>query len=123
VNPLILKKKDFKLVVLVCPTNMEIEDEAEEKARKIIKEVRLDAETYLFTQNTLKKIKRYARNSKLKENVLSLLSLEGYANVRNMCLFSAHLLNSEITVLIDDDEVIENPGYLSANHWRKGSME
>jgi|LDZU01.1.fsa_nt_gi hypothetical protein len=108
----ILKKKDFKLVVLVCPTNMEIEDEAEEKARKIIKEVKLDVETYLFTQNTLKKIKRYVRNSKLKENVLSLLSLRGYANVRNMCLFAAHLLNSEITVLIDDDEVIENPDFM-----------
>jgi len=108
----ILKKKDFKLVVLVCPTNMEIEEEAEEKARKIIKEVRLDAETYLFTQNTLKKIRKYARNSKLEENVLSLLSLNGYANVRNMCLFAAHLLNSEITVLIDDDEVIENPDFM-----------
>ena len=108
----ILKKKDFKLVVLVCPTNMEIKDEAEEKAREIIKGIKLDAETYLFTQNTLKKIRRSARNSQLEENALSLLSLRGYANVRNMCLFAAHLLNSDITVLIDDDEVIENPDFM-----------
>ena len=108
----ILKKKDFKLVVLVCPTNMEIKDEAEEKAREIIKGIKLDAETYLFTQNTLKKIRRSARNSQLEENALSLLSLRGYANVRNMCLFAAHLLNADITVLIDDDEVIENPDFM-----------
>jgi hypothetical protein len=108
----ILKKKDFKLVILICPTHMEIEEEAEEKARKIIKGVKLEVETYLFTRKTLKKIKRFARNFQLKENVLSLLSLQGYANVRNMCLFASHLLNSDITVLIDDDEVIENPDFM-----------
>jgi len=41
-----------------------------------------------------------------------LLSLQGYANVRNMCIFSSHILNSDITVLIDDDEVIENPDFM-----------
>jgi hypothetical protein len=108
----ILKKKDFKLVILICPTHMEIEHEAEEKARKIVKGVKLEVETYLFTRETLKKIKKFGRNSQLKENVLSLLSLQGYANVRNMCLFASHLLNSDITVLIDDDEVIENPDFM-----------
>src|SRR5665648_763234 len=108
----ILKKKDFKLVILICLTHKEIEHQAEEKVRKIVKGVKLEVETYLFTQMTLKKIKRFGRNSQLKENVLSLLSLEGYANVRNMCIFSSHILNSDITVLIDDDEVIENPDFM-----------
>ncbi len=108
----ILKKKDFKLVILICPTNNEIERKAEEKARKIVKGVKLDVETYLFTRKTLKKIKRFGRNSQLKENVLSLLSLQGYPNVRNMCIFSSHILNSDVTVLIDDDEVIENPDFM-----------
>ena len=108
----ILKKKDFKLVILICPTYREIEYEAEEKVRKIVKGVKLEVETYLFTRKTLRKIKRFGRNSQLKENVLSLLSLQGYANVRNMCIFASHLLNSDITVLIDDDEVIENPDFM-----------
>ena len=108
----ILKKKDFKLVILICPTYKEIEYEAEEKVRKIVKGIKLEVETYLFTRKTLKKIKRFGRNSQLKENVLSLLSLQGYANVRNMCIFASHLLNSDITVLIDDDEVIENPDFM-----------
>jgi len=108
----ILKKRDFKLVVLVCPTNAEIGHEAEEKVREIIKEIKLDVETYLFTQDILKKIRKYAKNSHLNETVLSLLSLQGYANVRNMCIFASHILNSDITVLIDDDEVFENPDFM-----------
>ena len=108
----ILKKKDFKLVILICPTNNEIEQQAEEQVRKIVKGIKLDAETYLFTQDTLNKIKQFCKNSKLKEDILSLLSLQGYSNVRNMCIFSSQILNSEITILIDDDEVVENPDFM-----------
>jgi len=81
----ILKKKDFKLVILICPTHKEIEHQAEEKVRKIVKGVKLEVETYLFTRKALKKIKKFGRNSELKENVLSLLSLEGYAKI---CVYS-----------------------------------
>jgi len=108
----ILNKKDFKLVILICSTHMEIEHQAEGKVRKIVQGVKLDVETYLFTRKTLRKIKRFSRNSEIKENMLSLLSLQGYANVRNMCLFASHILNADITVLIDDDEIIENPDFM-----------
>ncbi len=54
----VLKKKDFKLIIVVCPTNKEIEKSAEKKVKKIVKSVNLDVETYLFTQNSLRKIKR-----------------------------------------------------------------
>lgn len=108
----ILKKKDFKLVILVCPTTREIERKVEGKVKKIVKEVNLDVETYLFTQKILRKIKRFGRNSNLKENILSLLNLKGYANVRNMCLFASQILNADISILLDDDEVIENPDFI-----------
>jgi len=107
-----LKNKSFKLIILVCPTTEEIEKEAEEKAVQVIKEVNLDVETYLFTLETLKKIKELISNSDLEEGVLSLLSLGGYANVRNMCLLAAHIVTSDIAVLIDDDEIVENPDYI-----------
>jgi hypothetical protein len=29
-----------------------------------------------------------------------------------MCIFSSHILNADVTVLIDDDEVIENPDFM-----------
>ncbi|MGO1370977.1 MAG: Crp/Fnr family transcriptional regulator, partial [Senegalia sp. (in: firmicutes)] len=34
-------------------------------------------------------------------------------NVRNMCLFSAHILASDVIILIDDDEIIENKDFIS----------
>ena len=41
------------------------------------------------------------------------LSLRGYPNIRNMCLFVPYLLGSEVAVLIDDDEVFEDPKFMS----------
>jgi len=107
-----LKNKNFKLIILVCPTSDEIEKEAEEKTEQIIKKVNLDVETYLFTLETLKKIKKLIGNSDLEESVSSLLNIRGYANVRNMCLFASHILTSDIAILIDDDEIIENPDFI-----------
>jgi len=108
----ILKQKDFKLIVIICPTNKKIEKNAEEKVKKILRSVNLDVETYLFTQKSIRKIKRLGRDSGLRENILSLLNLKGYANVRNMCLFASHILNSEVAILIDDDEIFENPDFI-----------
>lgn len=106
-----LKNKNFKLIILVCPTSNEIEIEAEEKTEEIIKKVNLDVETYLFTMDTLRKIKELISKSDLEENILNLLNMHGYANIRNICLFAAQILNSDITILIDDDEVIENSDF------------
>ncbi len=108
----ILNKKDFKLVILVCPTTKEIERQAEAKVKKIVREVNLDVETYVFTKKILRKIKKFGRKTALKENILSLLNLEGYANVRNMCLLASQILNADISIFLDDDEVIENPDFI-----------
>lgn len=108
----ILKNKDFKLILLICPTTSEIEKEAEEKVRRIVKDVKLDIETYLFTNKNLKDIKKFCLNLDLKESVVNLLSLRGYGNVRNMCLFASHIISSDVTILIDDDEIFENPDFI-----------
>ena len=106
-----LKNKNFKLIIPVCSTTNDIEREAEEKVEHIIKKANLDVETYLFTMDTLRKIKELVSKSDLEENILNLLNMHGYANVRNICLFAAQILNSDITILIDDDEVIENSDF------------
>lgn len=41
-----------------------------------------------------------------------LLSLNGYANVRNMCLLAARLTGADTAVLLDDDQVVTDSGYL-----------
>ncbi len=39
-------------------------------------------------------------------------NMRGYANVRNMCLFAADILEAEVAILIDDDEVFEQDDFI-----------
>jgi len=41
-----------------------------------------------------------------------LLQLDRYSNVRNLCTFVPHLLGSDVAVLIDDDEIFEDPDFM-----------
>ena len=40
------------------------------------------------------------------------MSLKGYSNIRNLCLFLQHLLESDIVVQIDDDEIFEESDFM-----------
>ncbi|GAJ17578.1 unnamed protein product, partial [marine sediment metagenome] len=41
-----------------------------------------------------------------------LLQLEGYSNIRNLCVFLPHILGSDAAVLIDDDEIFEDTRFM-----------
>ncbi len=103
-----LKNQNFKLIIPVCPTADEVEKQAEDRVRKIVEEADLDIDVYLFTQENLRNIKEMLREKGLSERANELLNLKGYSNVRNICLFSSHILGADVTMLIDDDEVFEN---------------
>ncbi|HHY91260.1 MAG TPA: cyclic nucleotide-binding domain-containing protein, partial [Clostridiales bacterium] len=109
----ILSQRDFKLVILICPTTESIEKEAEEKVKQIIEKADLHIETYIFTNQDLKKIKEICERKGMQKEITKLLSLNGYANVRNMCLYTAHVLSADVVILIDDDEIFENPNFIS----------
>lgn len=108
-----LNDKDFKLVILLCPTTRDIEKEAEEKVKNIINSVDMGIETFLFTPKSLRNIKSLFKCTDIKREIIDMISLKGYSNVRNMCLFSAHILASDVVILIDDDEIIENKDFIS----------
>ncbi|MCL2819602.1 MAG: hypothetical protein FWD38_02060 [Oscillospiraceae bacterium] len=103
----ILTEKDFKLVLLICPTTPEVADEAEKRVVQIIEDVNLQAETYIFTISDLEKIANIIYETDTERKSEKLLNMVGYANVRNMCLFCADILSADAAILIDDDEVFE----------------
>lgn len=105
-------EKDFKLVILVCPTTPEVEDAALEQVRRIVAKSALSAETYLFTAGDLREIAGILRGAGLDENAARLLSMYGYSNVRNVCLLAASILTADAALLIDDDEVFELDDYV-----------
>lgn len=108
----ILNNKNFKLIIPICTTCKEIEEEAEKKVREIIKKVNFNIETYIFTASNLNNIKVILEDKGLSKKTVSLLDIHGYSNVRNICLYTSHVLSSEVTILIDDDEIFENPEFI-----------
>ena len=107
-----LSVKDFKLVLLICPTTPEIADEAEKKVVDITRKVNLQAETYIFTISDLAKITDIMCMTNAEQKVKPLLDMSGYANVRNMCLLCADILSADAAILIDDDEVFEKADWI-----------
>ena len=103
----VLTEKDFKLVLLICPTTPEVADAAEKRVVEMIHEVNLQAETYIFTISDLERISKIIYETDTERKIEPLLNMVGYANVRNMCLLCADILSADAAILIDDDEVFE----------------
>ena len=106
------REKDFKLVILICPTTPEVEADAYEQVLRIVRRAQLNAETYLFTAGDLREIAAILSNAGLNDRGVQLLSLFGYSNVRNICLLAASILTADAALLIDDDEVFELPDFV-----------
>jgi len=108
----ILTEKDFKLVLLICPTTPEVADAAEKRVVDIINEVNLQAETYIFTISDLARIADIMYETDKNRKLEPLLNMVGYANVRNMCLLCADILSADAAILIDDDEIFEKTDWV-----------
>jgi len=107
-----LEDKDFQLVILAVATAEDIENQVEKKIANIIESSNPGVEVLLFGHTHLKQIHELLFSEGKKE-YNDLLQLRGYANIRNLCLFIPHILDSEVAVLIDDDEVFEDPKFMS----------
>jgi len=107
-----LAVKDFKLVLLICPTSPEVADEAEKRVMEIVSQVDLKAETYLFTISDLARMTEIIFETDTLHRTGSLLTMYGYANVRNMCLLCADVLSADAAILIDDDEIFEKADWV-----------
>jgi hypothetical protein len=108
----VLKDKDFNMVVIAVANADDIELSVEEKVRGIISSAPSGSAVQLFSHSHLNAI-HDAMHEAGQERFTELLRLRGYSNIRNLCLFLPHLLGSEIAVLIDDDEVFEDPAFMS----------
>ena len=108
----VLRDKDFEVVVIAAANSEEIEDEVEHRVAAIIASVDTDVRIHLFSHSHLQGVHKVMKDAG-EESFCTLLKLQGYSNIRNLCLFIPHVFDSEIAVLIDDDEVFEDSEYLS----------
>jgi hypothetical protein len=107
----VIKNKNFRLVILGVATASDIQEEVENKITSIIKDRAKDVETLLFSYSHLSNIQQFLSKKKMGE-IAPLLQLDGYSNVRNLCTFVPHLIGSTIAILIDDDEIFEDPDFM-----------
>jgi hypothetical protein len=108
----IIENKDYRIIILLCPTSVEIEDEALRKVKRIVKSAKLKVKTYVFSIKDLEKIKKSLQRKEDEVLSISNLSLFGYSNVRNICLIASNAIDSDVTILIDDDELIEKKDFI-----------
>ncbi len=110
----ILEDKDFHLVIIAVSTTEDIADQVEEKVAALISTIqpRLDVSITLFSNSHLSRIHELLENAGIS-GWTDLLQLRGYSPVRNICLFIPHILGSDMSILIDDDEVFEDPCFIS----------
>ena len=108
----ILEGTDYQLVIIGVSTAADIEPQVESKVMEVLNRSASRVKVHLFSHTHLKKAKQLLE-TKGRQNLAQLLSLRGYANVRNMCLFVANLLSAEVVILIDDDEQFHDPHFLT----------
>lgn len=107
----ILENKDFNLVVLAVATADEIQEAVEDKVSSIVRGVASDVETLVFSHSHLARLQeRLEAEGMAKLN--GLLALRGYSNIRNLCVLLPHILGSDVAILIDDDEIFEEPSFM-----------
>ncbi len=106
----ILRNRDFTVLVLAVPTTEEIAEDVEKKVDGIVREASKEVEIPIkwFGPTHLKRL----HDTIGEEEGVDLLQLRGYSNVRNLCIFLPLLMGSEIAILIDDDEVFEDPDFV-----------
>jgi hypothetical protein len=107
----ILEDRDFDLVIIAVSNAPDVESQVEEKVGEIIAASPIDVPVYLFSHSHLRKIHSLLKEAG-GEEYHGLLDLKGYSNIRNLCLFIPHVFDAEIAVLIDDDEIFEDPHFM-----------
>ncbi len=109
----VLARQDFELVVLACPSADDIAAEVEAKVAAIIAENsgNTSVKISVFGPSRLSRI--HARlDTGGKAEFISLLSLYGYSNIRNLCQFLPFVAGADVSLLIDDDEVFEDARFM-----------
>jgi CRP-like cAMP-binding protein len=108
----VLADTDFSVVILACSTAPDIEHAVEERVTNLVRAAKPPVETYVISHSHLQALHQ-ALTAAGREDLVNVLSLTGYANIRNMCLYVPYVLGAEVAVLIDDDELFDDPLFMS----------
>ena len=107
----ILHDLNFELVILAMPTSIDITEEVEEKVKRIVSSVSLPIKISVIGPSQLQNIKKLFIKNNQRE-LADLINFFGYSNIRNLCLLIPAIKNADIAILIDDDEMFQDPEFI-----------
>ena len=101
-----------RVVIVTVANDPLIAPEVRERVDEIIAPYRDRFQISNFSRATLDRLLPVLAGKGLSDGPLSLLNLDNYSAVRNMCSLAGILNNSPATIFIDDDEVFIDPLFL-----------
>ncbi len=108
----VLEDRDFTLIVTAAASSESSREMVDKRVSEILKRCcPRDIEAYLFTHPQLEILKGLF-NDNSGSKYLRLVDIHGYSNMRNLSLILAQMLDADVLVSIDDDEYVNDPGFL-----------
>ncbi|MFH1736783.1 MAG: glycosyltransferase [Actinomycetota bacterium] len=107
-----LNIQDTEIVVIAVATNPALEQAVEDKVTTIVKQYDRRLPVCVLSYTFAAAAKNALTTAGYPESA-DLVNLYGYSNVRNFCLVAGCVRQAEAVVLVDDDEVVEDPDYLA----------
>ncbi len=102
------KEASLNVIVIPIGNSPDIQKESERRVSRVLKKVPDKFEIGLLTTSKLKKLEACTD----KEIFKGLVGLKNYSKVRNLCILIPFILGSDVAILIDDDEIFEDPEFL-----------
>jgi hypothetical protein len=101
-----------QIVVVAAAAAEPLQAAVERRVHDLITRLPQSPPPLLFSYSHLKRLHAFCRQHG-HEDFIGLLSLSGYAAIRNLTLVLANLLDAEVMVSLDDDEIIADPNFLA----------
>lgn len=108
----VLERSDFSIVLIVASTSSKIEKEVVSKVKEISRPFREKYDLKLLHHKNLKSLREKLLSKNVIPDACSLINLDNYSSVRNMCSIAGILNGSDLVVFIDDDEVFEDSNFI-----------
>ena len=109
----VLDGMDGRVVIIAVANDSAIGADVQKKIEELISPYRARYDICCFHQATVDNLRGRLAGMSLSEDALSLINLDNYAAVRNMCSLAGILNGSRHTVFIDDDEVFADSEFLN----------
>ena len=108
----VLDPKEFRIVIVAVANSPPLTNKVIARIKEITKPYSARYDIALLHSQNLNRLRRTLIHDGVSAAACELINLGNYAAVRNMCSLAAILNGSEITIFLDDDELITDSDFL-----------